>query len=103
MLLQDLELQLKSMGVVLEHEVIMDTTAEFDNSQTSGNSGGVINGWDDTISENPIKNQSNPLFLGVSGSLLVELTSAINTKQRDLSYCKGGYNDGENQKSIFFG
>jgi hypothetical protein len=94
MLLQDLELRLKSMGVVLEHEVIMDTTAEFDNSQTSGNSGGIINGWDDTISENPIKNQSNPLFLGVSGSLLVELTSAINTKQHDLSYCKGGYNDG---------
>jgi hypothetical protein len=94
MLLQDLEHRLKSMGVVLEHEVIMDTTAEFDNTQTSSNSGGVINSWDDTISENPIKNRSNPLFLGVSGSLLVELTSAINTKQRDLLYLKGGYNDG---------
>ena len=83
MLLQDLERRLKSMGVVLEHDLIMDTTAEFENTQTSSNSGGVIN-WDDTISENPIYDRSNPLFLGVSGSLLVELTSAINTKQHDL-------------------
>lgn len=82
MLLQDLERRLKSMGLVMEHEVIMDTLTEFGNAKE-----------DDTISENPTKTQSNLLFLGASGSLLLELTSAINTNNTTSSL-EDGYNDG---------
>ena len=82
MLLQDLERRLKSMGLVMEHEVTMDTLTEFGNNK-----------GDDTISENPAMMQRNPLFLGVSGSLLLELTSAINTNNTTSSL-EDGYNDG---------
>lgn len=74
MLFQDLERRLKSMGVVMEHEVTIDTMTQFGNAK-----------GDDTVTENPIKTQSNPLFLGVSGSLLLELTSAINANNNTTS------------------
>jgi hypothetical protein len=70
------------MGLVMEHEVTMDTLTEFGNNK-----------GDDTISENPAMTQRNPLFLGVSGSLLLELTSAINTNNTTSSL-EDGYNDG---------
>ena len=73
MLLRDLQQRIKTMGIAEEHEVVnMDKTCRDEVKR--GQAKSAKNQKDNNRREN---NKARPLFMGVSGSLLAELSSAM--------------------------
>jgi hypothetical protein len=83
MLLRDLELRIKTMGLSREeHEVVVigkDFGADVDLRVDDACERGRIDGRDNALPDMSAgQGRHGPFFLGASGSLLDELTSAIN-------------------------